>query len=45
MIDDFDDSDTLRMEDEPKSSARVLDAIKDAERAFNGWQSYCDYID
>ena len=45
MTEDFDNSDTLKVEDEPKSSARVLDAIKEAERAFNGWQSYCDEID
>jgi len=45
LTEDFDNSDTLKVEDEPKSSARVLDAIKEAERAFNGWQSYCDDID
>ena len=45
MTEDFDNSDTLTVEDEPESSARVLAAIKEAERAFNGWQSYCDEID
>lgn len=29
----------------PRSSARVLAAIKKAERAFNNWQSICDTID
>lgn len=38
-------ADTLEVTGETKSSARVLSAIKKAERAFNGWQDYCDDID
>lgn len=39
------DQDTFKVADDPKSSARVLDAIAKAERAFNPWQSFCDEID
>ncbi|MGN7962175.1 hypothetical protein [Brucella sp. 22210] len=38
-------ADTLEVEGDTKSSARVLSAIKKAERAFNSWQSLCDQID
>lgn len=47
MTDQYDDqdADTLEVEGEPKSSARVLSAIKKAERALNDYQSLCDRID
>lgn len=46
MIDpEEDDADTLEVIGEPKSSARILAAIKKAERAFHGWQALCDGID
>lgn len=38
-------ADTLEVEGETKSSARVLSAIKKAERAMNAWQGLCDRID
>jgi len=38
-------ADTLEVEGDTKSSARVLSAIKKAERAFNSWQALCDRID
>ncbi|WP_011579572.1 MULTISPECIES: hypothetical protein [Chelativorans] len=38
-------ADTLEVENDPKSSARVLAAIKKAERALNDWQALCDRID
>lgn len=44
MADDQ-DQDSFKVDDDPKSSARVLDAIAKAERAFNPWQSFCDEID
>ncbi len=47
MIDEKDtsDADTLKDQDEPKSSARLLAAIKKAENHFNDWQATCDRID
>jgi len=47
MLDDTDETDTdsLEVKDEPKSSARLLAAIKKAERQFNAWQGLCDTID
>ncbi len=47
MIDQLDDqdADTLEVKDEPKSSARVLAALKKAERSFNDYQALCDRID
>lgn len=39
------DADTLEVEGDAKSSARVLSAIKKAERALNAWQGLCDEID
>lgn len=39
------DDDTLEVEGDAKSSARILSAIKKAERAFHAWQSECDFID
>jgi uncharacterized protein YbaR (Trm112 family) len=47
MADQYDDqdSDTLEVEGEPKSSARVLAALKKAERSFNDYQGLCDRID
>lgn len=47
MQDQYDDqdADTLEVEGEPKSSARVLSAIKKAERSLNDWQALCDRID
>lgn len=45
MVDDLEQDDTLEVAGEAKSSARVLSAIKKAERAFYGWQDYCDEID
>lgn len=44
-MDGANEIDTLRVEDEPKSSAGILSAIKRAERHFNGWQMLCDTID
>jgi hypothetical protein len=38
-------ADTLEVEGDTKSSARVLSAIKKAERALNEWQALCDCID
>ncbi|CDP50697.1 Methyl-accepting chemotaxis protein [Devosia sp. DBB001] len=38
-------ADTLEVEGDTKSSARVLAAIKKAERAMNAWQALCDRID
>lgn len=38
-------ADTLEVKGDTKSSARVLAAIKKAERAFNPWQSTCDTVD
>lgn len=38
-------ADTLEVEGDTKSSARVLAAIKKAERALNDWQGLCDRID
>lgn len=37
--------DSFEIQGETKSSARVLSAIKKAERAFSAWQSECDDID
>lgn len=47
MIDDEEasDADTLKVQDEPKSAARLLAAIKKAENHFNDWQATCDRID
>ena len=47
MIDDNEatDADTLKDQDEPKSAARLLAAIKKAENHFNDWQATCDRID
>lgn len=39
------DADTLEVEGDTKSSARVLSAIKKAERSLNAWQDLCDTID
>ncbi len=38
-------ADTLEVSDDPKSSARVLSAIKKAERSLAAWQTLCDRID
>lgn len=38
-------ADTLEVEGDTKSSARVLSAIKKAERSLNDWQGLCDRID
>jgi hypothetical protein len=38
-------SDSFKVEDEPKSSAAVLDAIRDAEKAFQPWWEVCARID
>lgn len=38
-------ADTLEVEGDAKSSARVLSAIKKAERSLNAWQGLCDHID
>ncbi len=38
-------ADTLEVEGDEKSSARVLSAIAKAERALNAWQGICDNID
>lgn len=38
-------ADTLEVEGDAESSARVLAAIDKAERALNGWQALCDEID
>lgn len=43
--DDAQDDDTLKVEGENKSSARVLSAIKKAERSLNDYQDLCDRID
>ena len=47
MADEIDDqdADSLEVENEPKSSARVLSAIKKAERSLNAYQALCDHID
>lgn len=47
MADNFDetDADTLKVDGEPMSAARILAAIDKAERAFNDWQGLCDQID
>lgn len=47
MIEDEDviDGEEAAPAGSPRSSARVLAAIKKAERAFNNWQSICDTID
>lgn len=47
MLDNEDDMDagTLAVPGDAKSSARVLSAIKKAERDFNAWQDICDTID
>lgn len=42
---DEEHADTLEVEGDTKSSARVLAAIKKAERAMNAWQALCDRID
>lgn len=39
------DDDTLKVEGDDWSSARIISAIKKAERAFNSWQALCDEID
>lgn len=39
------DSDSLEVDGEPKSSARVLSAIDKASRALNAYQTLCDRID
>lgn len=39
------DADTLEVDGDAKSSARVIAAIKKAERALNAWQTLCDDID
>ncbi|GMB80533.1 hypothetical protein NN6n1_13150 [Shinella zoogloeoides] len=39
------DADTLEVEGDAKSSARILAAIKKAERSLNAWQGLCDTID
>lgn len=38
-------ADTLEVGGDTKSSARVLAAIKKAERSLNAWQGFCDNID
>lgn len=38
-------SDTLAVQDDLKSSASVLKAIKAAQKAFSEWQDICDEID
>lgn len=38
-------ADTLEVEGDAKSSARVLSAITKAERSLNDWQGLCDNID
>ncbi|URQ76176.1 MAG: hypothetical protein NBV76_05295 [Candidatus Ochrobactrum gambitense] len=38
-------ADSLEVEGDTKSSARVLSAIKKAERSLNSWQALCDTID
>lgn len=43
--DDASDADTLMVEDEPQSAARILAAIKKAEDHYNEWQALCDEID
>lgn len=43
--DEKEDADTLKVEGEPKSSARILSTLKKAERSFNAWQALCDRID
>ncbi|MGN6768264.1 MAG: hypothetical protein ACTHJQ_00250 [Rhizobiaceae bacterium] len=47
MVDTLEEeyADTLEVEGDTKSSARVLSAIKKAERALNDWQGLCDRID
>lgn len=44
-FDDREDEDDLTVKGDAKSSARVLAAIKKAERAFSDWQGICDSID
>lgn len=43
--DELELSDTLEVIDEPKSSARVLAALKKSAKAFEDWQDNCDLID
>jgi hypothetical protein len=38
-------ADTLEVDGEPKSSERVLAAIKKAQHTFHAWQGLCDTID
>lgn len=38
-------SDTLVVKDEPESSRVILEAIEDAERAFQGYDTYCRTVD
>lgn len=45
FTDDEREDDTLEVEGDTKSSARVLSAIKKAERSLNDWQGLCDRID
>lgn len=47
MIEDEDviDGEEAAPAGSPRSSARVLSAVKKAERAFNNWQGICDTID
>jgi uncharacterized protein YbaR (Trm112 family) len=45
QYDDDQDTDTLTVAEEPKSSARILSAIKKASRDLYDWQALCDRID
>lgn len=40
-----DESDTVTVDDDPKSSARLLASIKKAEMSLHAWQALCDRID
>ena len=43
-MDGANEIDTLKVEDEPKSAAGILSAIKRAEQHYNGYQALCDTI-
>lgn len=44
-FDDREDEDDLTVKGDAKSSARVLSAIKKAERVYSNWQGICDNVD
>jgi hypothetical protein len=45
LIDNVEESDTLKVKDEPKSSKAILEAIENSQHYLRDWQAQCDTID